>query len=121
MHDFHESSVEAGPPVSFTASVGGSSPVGHRNDFDVDFRADNDDDYQVVLNGIGPNGEFNGFVAPNDNNEYTPVSPGKFLQPAFGVVAFVRYVAAVPEPRHRQLGRTREYFVGFERKVFCVE
>ncbi|CAM9282493.1 unnamed protein product [Hapterophycus canaliculatus] len=32
--------------------------------------------FTVVLNGKGPNGEFNGFVAPNDNNSYKPVSSG---------------------------------------------
>lgn len=31
---------------------------------------------QVVLNGLGPNGEFNAYVSPNDNASYAPVSPG---------------------------------------------
>lgn len=32
---------------------------------------------QVVLNGVGPNGEFNAFVSPNDNDSYAPLSPGQ--------------------------------------------
>lgn len=31
---------------------------------------------QVVLNGVGPNGEFNSFVSPNDDASYGAVSPG---------------------------------------------
>ncbi|CBJ49066.1 hypothetical protein Esi_0125_0081 [Ectocarpus siliculosus] len=32
--------------------------------------------FTVVLNGVGPNGEFNSFVSPNDDASYGPVSPG---------------------------------------------
>lgn len=31
---------------------------------------------QVVLNGVGPNGEYNAFVSPTDNASYAPLSPG---------------------------------------------
>eukprot|EP00903_Cladosiphon_okamuranus_P012979 g12113.t1 len=32
--------------------------------------------FTVVVNGVGPNGEFNAFVSPNDNDSYAPLSPG---------------------------------------------
>ncbi|CAM9956177.1 unnamed protein product [Ectocarpus fasciculatus] len=32
--------------------------------------------FTVVLNGVGPNGEFNSFVSPNDDASYGAVSPG---------------------------------------------
>lgn len=31
---------------------------------------------QVVVNGVGPNGEFNAFVSPTDNPSYAPISAG---------------------------------------------
>lgn len=30
----------------------------------------------MVINGVGPNGEFNAFVSPSDNASYAPISAG---------------------------------------------